>query len=136
VIGGEPTWDEFITVNRWAILTTLRSSQQPVSSVVAYARRDDLVVVSTPGATFKRQSIARDGRVSLCIINNAEPFNFVSIEGRCAILSDNIEADTSRVFSNIEDVGYAMPEDLNGWLRAQQRVILEIHPERVYGVIR
>lgn len=136
MISSETKWDEFVSANRWAILTTLRSSKQPVSSVVAYARRDDVLVVSTPGTTFKRRTIERDDRVNLCVINNAEPFNFVSIEGRCAILSADLEADTRRVFDNIESVGYAMPDDLPSWLETQQRVILEIHPERVYGVIR
>ena len=50
-------WDRFISENRWAVLTTLRNSGQPNSSVVAYARDGDELVISTPGATFKRASI-------------------------------------------------------------------------------
>ena len=38
-------------------------------------------MVSTPGMTFKRSAIARDPRVNLCAISNAEPFNFGAIEG-------------------------------------------------------
>ena len=136
MIGDNEQWDSFLTAHRWAVLTTLRQSGSPVNSIVAYARRDDVLVVSTPGMTFKRKMLEQDCRVSLCAFNNAEPFNFVSIEGVAHILTDDLEEDTMRVFDNISGTGYQAPEDLAGWLEAQQRVILEIHPERVYGVIR
>jgi hypothetical protein len=74
--------DQFITDHRWGVLTTLRQDGQPVSSVVAYARDGDTLVVSTPGTTFKARSAGRDGRATLCVITNQEPFNFVSVEGR------------------------------------------------------
>ena len=128
--------DQFITDNRWAVLTTLRQSGEPVSSVVAYARDGDTLVVSTPGGTFKRRSLDRDPRATLCILPNAEPFNFVSVEGRVAVETDDLVANTRLVFQNISDTGYQEPEDLEGWLTSQQRVILRLHPERVYGVIR
>ena len=35
MIGSNEQWDEFITQHRWAVLTTLRKSGQPSSSVVA-----------------------------------------------------------------------------------------------------
>ena len=128
--------DQFITDNRWAVLTSLRADGQPVSSVVAYARDGDSLVISTPGGTFKRRSLERDGRATLCILPNAEPFNFVSVEGRVAVEHDDLVANTRLVFQNISDTGYQEPEDLAGWLESQQRVILRLHPERVYGVIR
>jgi len=128
--------DQFITDNRWAVLTSLRADGQPVSSVVAYARDGDTLVISTPGGTFKRRSLERDGRATLCILPNAEPFNFVSVEGRVAVEHDDLVANTRLVFQNISDTGYQEPEDLAGWLESQQRVILRLHPERVYGVIR
>lgn len=128
--------DQFLTDHRWAVLTTLRKDGQPVSSVVAYAREDDTLIVSTPGTTFKRRSLARDPRATLCVISNSEPFNFVSVEGRVEIQTDDLEAGTRRVFAAIADIGYETPEDLAGWLKAQQRVLLRLHPERVTGVIR
>jgi PPOX class probable F420-dependent enzyme len=128
--------EQFIDDNRWAVLTTLRAGGQPVSSVVAYARDGDTLVVSTPGGTFKRRSLDRDERATLCILPNSEPFNFVSIEGPVTVESEDLVAKTRLVFQNITDTGFDEPEDLAGWLEAQQRVILRLHPERVYGVIR
>ena len=136
MIGENPAWDEFISQHRWAVLTTLRNSGQPNNSVVAYARDADEIVVSTPGATFKRRCIAADPRVNLCVISNAEPFNFVAIEAHAVVTKDNLLADTRKVFANIEGTGYSEPEDLPHWLESQDRVILRLTPHRVYGVIR
>ncbi len=128
--------DQFISDHRWAVLTTLRTDGQPVSSVVAYARDADTLVVSTPGTTFKRSCLDRDARATLCVITNAEPFNFVSVEGRVDIETTDLVANTRLVFQNLADTGWTEPEDLQAWLDTQKRVIIRIHPERVYGVIR
>ena len=129
-------FEDFIDEYRWAVLTTLRQSGSPVSSVVAYARDGDDLVVSTPGMTFKRKTLENDERVNLCIINNEEPFNFVAVEGVVTIQSDDLVRTTRLVFENIKDTGYQEPEDFENWLETQQRVILRIKPQRVYGVIR
>jgi hypothetical protein len=88
------------------------------------------------GTTFKARSAGRDGRATLCIITNQEPFNFVSVEGRVDVETGDLVRNTRLVFENIEGTGFVEPEDLEGWLAAEQRVILRIHPERVFGVIR
>jgi PPOX class probable F420-dependent enzyme len=136
VISENAAFDEFLSEYRWAVLTTLRASGDPVSSVVAYARDGDELVISTPGMTFKRRTLEKDNRVNLCVINNEEPFNFVSIEGTATIETDDLVRVTRLVFKNIEATGYQEPEDFENWLETQQRVILRIKPERVYGVIR
>ena len=136
MIGDNPAWDTFISEHRWAVLTTLRRDGHPVSSVIAYARDGDELVISTPGATFKAASISRDERVTLCIISNAEPFNYVNVEASARVTTDRLVDDTRLVFANISDTGYQEPEDLQAWLTAQRRVILRLKPERVFGVIR
>jgi len=136
MISDNPEQEKFIDDYRWAVLTTLRADGHPVSSVVAYARDGDTLVVSTPGMTFKRRSLDHDARATLCIIPNAEPINFVSVEGRVSVESENLAENTRLVFQNISDTDYQEPEDLAGWLESQQRVILRLRPERVYGVIR
>lgn len=127
---------QFLNNHRWAVLTTLRGDGTPVSSMVAFARDGDNFVVSTPGMTYKRRSVEKDGRVNLCVISNAEPFNFVTVEGTAKIVTDDLERQTRLVFANIEGTGFDLPEDLPGWLAAQQRVILQIHPQRSHSVIR
>ena len=129
-------WDAFVRRHSWAVLTTLRANGAPVSSVVAYAVDGDALVVSTPGATFKSISAARDGRVNLCVLSNQAPFNFVAIEGACRVERTDLVHSTKLIFRAIEGTGYDEPEDLAGWLAAEGRVILRIRPQRSYGVIR
>ena len=131
-----PEFEDFLTTHRWAVLTSLRTTGAPVSSVVAYAREADQFVVSTPGTTFKRISIARDERVNLCVISNSEPFNFVAIEGTALVQTTAIAEPTRAVFAAIADTGYQLPDPLEEWLKAEQRVILRITATRISGVIR
>lgn len=128
--------EAFVSAHRWASLTTLRKSGAPVTSIVAYARDGDDFIVSTPGGTFKRNSIDRDGRVSLCVINNGEPYSFINIEGNASVSKDSLVELTQRVFDNIKGTGFEAPADLPAWLEAQRRVILRITPTRVNAVLR
>lgn len=136
MISDNPSFESFVSAHRWAVLTTLRRSGEPVSSMVAYAHDGDSLVVSTPGATFKRATIDLNPAVNLCVVSNQEPFNFVAIEGMANIESDELIANTKKVFANITGTGFDEPEDLPGWLASQQRVIIRVHPKRVSGVIR
>ncbi|MFT7652225.1 MAG: PPOX class probable F420-dependent enzyme [Candidatus Azotimanducaceae bacterium] len=136
MISNNPVWDEFISTHRWAVLTTMRGNGQPSSSVVAYARDEDHLIISTPGTTLKRRTIERNQQVTLCVISNSEPFNFVTIEATAVVETDNLLENTRRVFANIADAGWEEPANLPTWLESQQRVILKISPQRVSAVIR
>jgi len=136
MISDNAAWDAFISAHRWAVLTTVRRNGAPVSSVIAYARDGDELVVSTPGDRFKVKSIERNPAVNLCILSNGEPFNFVAIEGTAYIQRDDLVAPTRAVFEAIRGTGYKEPEDLAAWIRKEGRVILRIAPERVSAVIR
>ncbi len=136
MIASDPEWDEFIRAHRWAVLTSLRKGGAPVSSMVAYATDGDQLVVSTRAASFKHDSIARDNRVNLCVLSNREPFDFVAIEGHCVIERTELVPATKLVFANISDTAYQEPEDLQGWLESDGRIILRITAERCYGIIR
>tara|TARA_Y100000588_G_scaffold152000_1_gene166123 strand:- start:3155 stop:3562 length:408 start_codon:yes stop_codon:yes gene_type:complete len=133
---GTEAFDQFVSENRWAVITTIRKSGQPSSSVVAYARDNDTLVVSTTAPTLKVRTLENDPRVTITVFNDAAPFNFVTIEGHVEIERENLESATHLVFENIQGSGFSEPEDLPTWLKTQQRVILRIHAKRVSGVIR
>ena len=135
MISNNQMYEKFIDDHRWAVITTLRKSGSPVSSVVAYARDLDKLVVSTPGATFKRASLQRDSRVNLCIVSNCEPFNFVAIEGIAEVSKKDLVRKTKLVFRKIADM-YEEPKPIEKWLDEQDRVIIEISASKVSGVIR
>ena len=52
------------------------------------------------------------------------------------IEANDLVRATRLVFQNITGTGYEEPEDLEGWLQADDRVILRIRPQRIFGVIR
>ncbi len=133
---GTEAFDRFVSENRWAVITTVRKSGQPSSSVVAYAREGDTIVVSTTAPTLKVRTLERNPQVTITVFNDAAPFNFVTVEGRADIEREGLEHATHLVFENIKGSGFTEPEDLPAWLEAQRRVILRIHAERVSGVIR
>ena len=62
--------------------------------------------------------------------------DFVAIEGACDIERTDLVRATKLVFAGIRDTVYQEPEDLEGWLKSDGRIILRIKPERSYGVIR
>lgn len=128
--------ERFLTEQRWAVLTTLRGNGAPVSSVVAFARDGDTLLISTPGGTFKRRSIEQNPHVALCVISNSEPFSFVNVEGMASIETDGLVEGTRKVFANIAATGYPEPDNLVQWLEDQARVLIRIRPERSYAVIR
>ncbi len=133
---GTPQFDQFVSDNRWAIVVSLRRDGSPATSINAYARDGDQLVVSTQGHRLKTKTLRNDPRIVLCIINNAEPFNYVSVEGTCEVQTEDLIGPTRAVFQNIANSGYSEPPNLEQWLRDQGRVILRVTPTRVSGVIR
>ena len=132
---GTPELDKFISEQRWAVITTLRRSGQPSSSVVAYAREGDELVVSTPGRTLKRRTLDRDPRVTVCVFDIEAHPSFATIEGTAVVQTDELAESTRRVFANLQSIGMREPKDLEKWLRDQERVILRVRAERVSGAL-
>ena len=132
---GTPELDKFISEQRWAVVTTLRGSGQPSSSVVAYAREADELVISTPGKTFKVRTLEQDPRVSVCVFDEAQHPSFVTLEGTVEIQREDLKDATQKVFANLASTGFRPPADLDTWLRDQERVILRVRPQRVSGVL-
>lgn len=133
---GTEHFDHFVSENRWCIVTSLRADGSPSSSVNAYAREGDQLVISTQGHRLKAKTLAVNPRIAVCVINNAEPFNYVTVEGNCEVQREGILAATQAVFANLAPTGNKAPEDIERWMREQGRVILRVTPTRVSGVIR
>src|SRR5688572_18351945 len=135
---GTPDFDAFLTANRWAVVSTLRKSGQPSSTIVAYARDGDELIVSTMRAFAKVRMLDRDPRITVCAVSSHEPFNFVTVEGMGAVERNYVDIlePTRLIFRSLAAINYPEPADLPDWLEKQGRVILRIKPQRVYGVIR
>lgn len=138
MIGSNPALDQFLSEHSWAVVTTLRKDGSASSSVNAYARDGDTLIVSTTRSRLKVKTLERDPRITLCVLTDGVPFNFVSVEGTARIeyFEDGIVEATRKLFANIQGAGYSEPPDLEAWLKREGRVIIRVHAERVSGVIR
>ena len=114
---GTPELDKFISEQRWAVVTTLRRSGQPSSSVVAYAREGDELVISTPGKTLKVRTLERDPRVTVCVFDEAQHPSFVTLEGTVEIQRADLKDATQKVFANLAPTGFRPPDNVDAWLR-------------------
>lgn len=133
---GTPEFDAFVSDHRWAVVTTLRKDGSASSSMNAYARDGDDLVISTQAHRLKTRTLENDPRITVCVISNKEPFNFVSVEGRAQVQREDITEATKAVFRSLAAIGYPEPPNLEQWMKEQGRVILRVRPERVSGVIR
>jgi PPOX class probable F420-dependent enzyme len=89
-------WQEFVTAlpARTAKLAVVRLDGSPLVAPVwiDLDRRDDgtdQIVFMTSAETIKGKSILRDGRVSLCVDDDAPPFAFVTISGTTTTSTDS-----------------------------------------------
>ena len=131
---GNEAQDAFLRQNFWATITTIRKSGRPSSSVVVFGTDGDDLLVSTRSVFGKVKMLERDPRVTLTSLSGPPSWDFVTVEGTVEIERDltAIEEPTRKVFAAMNRPA---PDDLPGWLSSQGRVILRIHPERVYDRI-
>jgi PPOX class probable F420-dependent enzyme len=83
-------WQAFVDAlpARTAKLAIVRADGSPLVAPVWIDRDGEQVVFMTSADTIKGKSILRDGRVSLCLDNEAPPFDFVTISGTTTTSTD------------------------------------------------
>lgn len=86
----EGWWQSFVDAlpARTAKLGIVRNDGSPLVVPVWIDRDGDQVVFMTGADTTKGRSILRDGRVSLCLDNEAPPFDFLTIIGTTSTSTD------------------------------------------------
>lgn len=77
--------------SRTGKLATVRADGRPHVAPVWFALDGDILIFTTWHTTVKAANMRRDGRVCLCVDDEAPPFAYVQIEGT-ATMSDEPEA--------------------------------------------
>src|SRR5258708_14181287 len=78
---------EFIGVNHRAVLATNRSDGRPqLSPVTVGVGADGRVLISTREAAIKTKNLARDPRVSLCVMNDGVYGDWIPAEGTAELI--------------------------------------------------
>ena len=135
MIGNEEQ-DAFVSGNKWAVVTTLRSDGAPSSSVVFYAREGDEILFSTTEDRLKAKTLERDPRIAVCVIDEGPPYRYVTVEGRAALQRDDIVPAHVAINKAMRGGDFTPPAGFEERLRQQRRLIVRVRPERVSGVTR
>jgi PPOX class probable F420-dependent enzyme len=72
----------------YAVLATINPDGSPQTSVMWVGRDGDDILFSTVEGRRKHRNMLRDPRVSLSIIDSADPENYVELRGRVSMTPD------------------------------------------------
>ena len=87
----ESQWRAFLSEGtRTGKLATTRADGRPHLAPIWFLLDGDDIVFNTGKDTVKGRTLARDGRVALCVDDDRPPFSFAVAEGR-AVLSEDLE---------------------------------------------
>ena len=76
-----PMTRRLLDASTYAVLATVNGDGSPQSSVVWVRRDGDEVLMSTIRGRRKTTNMARDPRVSLCLYDPTDPFQYVEVRG-------------------------------------------------------
>jgi PPOX class probable F420-dependent enzyme len=72
----------------YAVLATVNRDGSPQTSVIWVGRDGDDVLFSTVEGRVKHRNMVRDPRVSVTVIDTADPENYVELRGRVSMTPD------------------------------------------------
>lgn len=72
----------------YAVVATVNPDGSPQTSVIWVGRDGDDLVFSTVEGRLKHRNMVRDPRVSISIIDSADPENYVELRGRVSMTPD------------------------------------------------
>ena len=128
----------FVRTHRTCIFGTSRRHDGPAMSVVYYVpTEDDELLVSTMAGRSKARAVARDGKVSLCVLDERWPFAYVQVYADATV-----ETDQDLVVDVMMAVGGRMSgvplgDDARPFVVAmaaeEQRVVLRCRPYATFA---
>lgn len=88
----EPQWRAFLSEGtRTGKLATVRADGRPHVAPIWFLLDGDDLVFNTAATSVKGRTLARDGRVSLCVDDDRPPFAFAIVEGTATLSEDPAE---------------------------------------------
>jgi len=111
----------------YAVLATVNADGSPQTSVVWVGRDESNLLFSTIEGRVKHRNMVRDPRVSVTVIDSADPENYVELRGTVSMTPDvgrRIDTQLSRKYDG-RDPG----EDRPGAVR----VVVRMHVNRATG---
>ncbi|MFJ3787749.1 PPOX class F420-dependent oxidoreductase [Kitasatospora sp. NPDC090091] len=85
----EAEWRAFLSAGtRTAKIATTRADGRPHVAPVWFLLDGDEIVFNTGAATVKGRTLARDGRVMLCVDDDRPPFSYALVQGAARLVDD------------------------------------------------
>jgi PPOX class probable F420-dependent enzyme len=123
---GIPLSDETLRLlegRNYAVLATVNPDGSPQTSVMWVGRDGDDLLFSTVEGRVKHRNMLRDPRVSVTVIDSADPENYVELRGRVSIAPDIGRRLDTRLSWKYE--GKDPAEDRPGAVRVVVRMVVE-----------
>ena len=123
---GIPLSDEALRLlegRNYAVLATVNPDGGPQTSVMWVGRDGDDLLFSTVEGRVKHRNMLRDSRVSVTVIDSADPENYVELRGRVSITPDIGRRLDTRLSWKYE--GKDPAEDRPGAVRVVVRMVVE-----------
>jgi PPOX class probable F420-dependent enzyme len=114
-----------------AVLATVNADGSPQTSVVWVGRDGDELVISSQAGRRKERNIRRDPRVSISVLDRADPLQYVEVRGVATVTED-----VGRELAVRLEEEYGGPGAGDEYLQLPPevvRVVIRITPLRVVG---
>jgi PPOX class probable F420-dependent enzyme len=123
---------QFVRDHRTCVFGYGRNEHGPAMTVVYYLMDGDDLLVSTMADRGKAKAVTRDGRVSLCILDEKWPLSYVQIYGT-AVVCDDRELATdvlTRVIGIMagEEVPASRRPQIEQMVDDEKRVVIRVTP--------
>jgi PPOX class probable F420-dependent enzyme len=123
---------QFVRDHRTCIFGYGRQEHGPAMTVVYYVMDGDDMLISTMAARGKARAVARDGKVSLCVLDEQWPLSYVQVYGQAVVEQDReLAVDVlTRVIGLM--AGETVPESRRPQIEQmasdEQRVVIRVTP--------
>jgi PPOX class probable F420-dependent enzyme len=107
----------------YAVVGTVNADGSPHTSVVWISRDDGDLIFTTLEGRVKHRNMLRDPRVSISVIDSADPENYIELRGRASITPDvgrRVDTQLSWKYDGRDPAA-----DLPGAFRVVVRVVVE-----------
>jgi PPOX class probable F420-dependent enzyme len=111
-----------------AVAATVRPDGSPHSTVVWIDEEDGKIIFNTAAGRAKERHLAQDPRVTITVVDPADPYKWVSVSGTATLETEGAREHIDKLSNKYMGKDYP-------WYQGEQRVLVSITPELVdsYG---
>jgi len=123
---------QFVRDHRTCVFGYARKAHGPAMTVVYYVMDGDDLLVSTMAARGKAKAVARNERVSLCVLDETWPFSYLQVYGNGVVERDpDLASDVLTQVIGLmagEEVPASRRPQIAQMARDEQRVVIRVRP--------